>query len=191
MEINWNKDPCEESLPFTKFGESNPHKQLFGESNPYKQFIQALYQFENIIIRIKTCSMNDRERHYLFCLAHCKLGTMISNCRPALKKFRIALKEEYKVNIYRGTLIGPLRMTKEEILLKVMSMLKNNQVEFLMELSEIKNNSLYQAIVDVLEYYSPFIQKLFCDWRRYHRMHPRPNRLPIPLYHRQLRKYFF
>ena len=30
-------------------------------------------------------------------------------------------------------------MTKEEILLKVMSMLKNNQVEFLMELSEIKN----------------------------------------------------
>ena len=71
-------------------------------------------------------------------------------------------------------------MTKEEILLKVMSMLKNNQVEFLMELSEIKNNSLYQAIVDVLEYYSPFIQKLFCDWRRYHRMHPRPNRLPIP-----------
>ena len=124
--------------------------------------------------------MNDHERHYLFCLAHHKLGTMISNCRPALQKFRIALKEEYKVNIYRGTLIGPLRMTKEEILLKVMSMLKNNQVEFLMELSEIKNNSLYQAIVDVLEYYSPFIQKLFRDWRRYHRMHPRPNRLPIP-----------
>ena len=57
-------------------------------------------------------------------------------------------------------------MTKEEILLKVMSMLKNNQVEFLMELSEIKNNSLYQTIVDVLEYCSPFIQKLFCDWRR-------------------------
>ena len=170
MEINWNKDPCEESLPFTKFG----------ESNPYKQFIQALYQFENIIIRIKTCRMNDHERHYLFCLAHHKLGTMISNCRPALQKFRIALKEEYKVNIYRGTLIGPLRMTKEEILLKVMSMLKNNQVEFLMELSEIKNNSLYQAIVDVLEYYSPFVQKLFHDWRRYHRMHPRPNRLPIP-----------
>ena len=98
MEINWNKDPCEESLPFTKFG----------ESNPYKQFIQALYQFENIIIRIKTCRMNDHERHYLFCLAHRKLGTMISNCRPALQKIRIALKEEYKVNIYRGTLIGPL-----------------------------------------------------------------------------------
>ena len=135
MEINWNKDPCEESLPFTKFG----------ESNPYKQFIQALYQFENIIIRIKTCRMNDCERHYLFCLAHRKLGTMISNCRPALQKFRIALKEEYKVNIYRGTLIGPLRMTKEEILLKVMSMLKNNQVEFLMELSEIKNNSLISS----------------------------------------------
>ena len=50
-------------------------------------------------------------------------------------------------------------MTKEEILLKVMSMLKNNQVEFLMELSEIKNNSLYQAIVDVLEYYSPIYSK--------------------------------
>ena len=72
MEINWNKDPCEESLPFTKFGERNPYKQLFGESNPYKQlfgernpykqFIQALYQFENIIIRIKTCRMNDREK---------------------------------------------------------------------------------------------------------------------------------
>ena len=107
MEINWNKDPCEESLPFTKFGKSNPYKQLSGESNPYKQFIQALYQFENIIIRIKTCRMNDHERHYLFCLAHCKLGTMISNCRPALQKFRIALKEEHKVNIYRGTLIGP------------------------------------------------------------------------------------
>ena len=59
-------------------------------------------------------------------------------------------------------------------------MLKNNQIEFLMELSEIKNNSLYQAIVDVLEYCSPFIQKLFHDWRRYHRIHPRPNRLPIP-----------
>ena len=124
--------------------------------------------------------MNDRERHYLFCLAHRKLGTMISSCRPALQKFRTTLKEEYKVNIYRGTLVGPLRMTKEEVLLKVMSMLKNNQVEFLMELSEIKNNSLYQAIVDVLEYYSPFVQKLFRDWRRYHRMHPRPNRLPIP-----------
>ena len=165
MEINWNKDPYEESLLFTKFG----------ESNPYKQFIQALYQFENIITR-----MNDHERHYLFCLAHHKLGTMISNCRPALQKIRIALKEAYKVNIYRGTLIGPLQMMKEEILLKVMSMLKNNQVDFLMELSEIKNNSLYQAIVDVLEYHSPFIQKLFHDWRRYHRMHPRPNRLPIP-----------
>ena len=76
MEINWNKDPYEESLLFTKFGESNPHKQ----------FIQALYQFENIIIRIKTCRMNDRERHYLFCLAHHKLGTMISNCRPTLQK---------------------------------------------------------------------------------------------------------
>ena len=170
MEINWNKDPCKESLPFTEFE----------RSNSYKQFIQALYQFENIIIRIKTCRMNDHERHYLFCLAHRKLGTMISNCRPALQKFRIALKEEYKVNIYRGTLVGPLRMTKEEVLLKVMSMLKNNQVGFLMELSEIKNNSLYQAIVDVLEYYSPFVQKLFHDWRRYHRMHPRPNRLPIP-----------
>ena len=145
-----------------------------------KQFNQALYQFENIINRIKTCRMNDCERHYLFCLAHCKLGTMIRNCRPALQKIRIALKEAYKVNTYRGTLIGPLQMTKEEILLKVMSMLKNNQVEFLMELSENKNNSLYQAIVDVLEYCSPFIQKLFHDWRRYHRMHPRPNRLPIP-----------
>ena len=97
IEINWNKDPCEESLPFTKFG----------KSNPYKQFIQALYQFENIIIRIKTCRMNHHERHNLFCLAHHKLGTMISNCRPALQKFRIALKEEYKINIYRGTLIGP------------------------------------------------------------------------------------
>ena len=102
MEINWNKDPCKESIPFTKFE----------RSNSYKQFIQALYQFENIIIRIKTCRMNDRERHYLFCLAHHKLGTMISNCRPALQKFRTALKEEYKVNIYRGTLVGPLRMTK-------------------------------------------------------------------------------
>ena len=98
MEINWNKDPYEESLLFTKFG----------ESNPYKQFIQALYQFENIIIRIKTCRMNDHERHYLFCLAHCKLGTMICNCRPALQKIRIALKEAYKVNTYRGTLVGPL-----------------------------------------------------------------------------------
>ena len=58
MEINWNKDPCEESLPC---------KQLFEESNSYEQFIQALYQFENIIIRIKTCRMNDHERHYLFC----------------------------------------------------------------------------------------------------------------------------
>ena len=118
MEINWNKDPYEESLLFTNFG----------ESNPYKQFIQALYQFENIIIKIKTCRMNDHERHYLFCLAHCKLGTMICNCRPALQKIRIALKEAYKVNTYRGTLIGPLQMMKEEILLKVMSMLKNNQV---------------------------------------------------------------
>ena len=98
MEINWNKDPCEESLLFTKFR----------ESNPYQQFIQALYQFENIDIRIKTCRMNDHERHYLFCLAHHKLGTMISNCRPALQKIRIALKEAYKVNTYRGTLIGPL-----------------------------------------------------------------------------------
>ena len=98
MEINWNKDPYEESLLFTKFG----------ESNPYKQFIQALYQFENIIIRIKTCQMNDCERHYLFCLAHRKLGTMISNCRPALQKIRIALKEAYKVNTYRGTLVDPL-----------------------------------------------------------------------------------
>ena len=71
-------------------------------------------------------------------------------------------------------------MMKEEMLLKVMSMLKDNQVEFLMDLSENKNNSLYQAIVDVLEYCSPFIQKLFHDWRKYHRMHPRPNRLPIP-----------
>ena len=167
MEINWNKDPYEESLLFTKFRESNPYKQ-------------ALYQFENIIIRIKTCRMNDCERHYLFCLAHHKLGTMISNCKPALQKIRIALKEAYKVNIYRGNLLGPLQITKEEILLKVMSMLKNNQVEFLMELSEIKNNSLYQAIVDVLEYCSPLIQKLFHDWRKYHRMHPRPNRLNIP-----------
>ena len=98
MEINWNKDPYEELLLFTKFR----------ESNPYKQFIQALYQFENIIIRIKTCRMNDHERHYLFCLAHHKLGTMISNCRPVLQKIRIALKEAYKVNIYRGTLTGPL-----------------------------------------------------------------------------------
>ena len=105
---------------------------------------------------------------------------MISNCRPALQKIRKALKEAYKVNTYRGTLIGPLQMMKEDILLKVMSMLKNNQVEFLMELSENKNNSLYQAIVDVLEYCSPFIQKLIHDWRRYHRMHPIPNRLPIP-----------
>ena len=98
MEINWIKDPCEESLLFSKFG----------ESNPYKQLIQALYQFENIIIRIKTCRMNDHEIHYLFCLAHHKLGTMISNCRPAVQKIRIALKEAYKVNTYRGTLIGPL-----------------------------------------------------------------------------------
>ena len=170
MEINWIKDPYEESLLFTNFR----------ESNPYKQFNQALYQFENIINRIKTYRMNDHERHYLFCLAHHKLGIMICNCRPALQKIRIALKDAYKVNTYRGTLVGPLQMMKEEILLKVMSMLKNNQVEFLMELSENKNNSLYQAIVDVLEYCSPFIQKLFCDWRRYHRMHPRPNRLPIP-----------
>ena len=51
MEISWNKDPYEESLLFSKFR----------ESNPYKQFIQALYQFENIIIRIKTCRMNDHE----------------------------------------------------------------------------------------------------------------------------------
>ena len=52
-------------------------------------------------------------------------------------------------------------MMKEEMLLKVMSMLKDNQVEFIMDLSENKNNSLYQAIVDVLEYCSPFVQKLF------------------------------
>ena len=102
MEINWNKDPYEESLLFTKSG----------ENNPYKQFIQALYQFENIINKIKTYRMNDHERHYLFCLAHHKLGTMICNCRPALQKIRIALKETYKVNTYRGTLIGPLQMMK-------------------------------------------------------------------------------
>ena len=147
MEINWNKDPYEESLLFTKCG----------KSNPYKQFIQALYQFENIIIKIKTCRMNDHERHYLFYLAHHKLGTMISNCRPAVQKIRIALREAYKVNTYRGTLVGPLQIMKEEILLKVMSVLKNNQVDFLMELSEIENNSLYQAIVDVLEYCSTFM----------------------------------
>ena len=47
---------------------------------------------------------------------------------------RIPLKEAYKVNTYRGTLIGPLQMMKEEIVLKVMSMLKNNQEEFLMEI---------------------------------------------------------
>ena len=178
MEINWNKDPYEESLLFTKFR----------ESNPYKQFNQALYQFENIIIRIRTCRMNDHERHYLFCLAHRKLGTMICNYRPALQKIRIALKEAYKVNTYRGTLIGPLQMMKEEILLKVMSMLKNNQVEFLMELSENKNNSLYQAIVDVLEYCSPFIQKLFHDWRRYHSQNAsKTQQVTHTLYHRQLR----
>ena len=67
MEINWNKDPCKESLSFTEFG----------KSNSYKQFTQAFYQFENIIIRIKTCRMNDHERHYLFCLAHHKLGTIV------------------------------------------------------------------------------------------------------------------
>ena len=59
MEINWIKDPYKESLPFTNFG----------ESNPYRQFIQTLYQFENIIDRIKTCRMKDHERHYLFCFA--------------------------------------------------------------------------------------------------------------------------
>ena len=53
MEINWIKDPYEESLLFTKFRESNPY-----------QFNQALYQFENIITRIKTYRMNDHERHY-------------------------------------------------------------------------------------------------------------------------------
>ena len=47
-------------------------------------------------------------KDYLFCLAHHKLGTMISNSRPALQKIRIALKEAYKVNTYRRTLIGPL-----------------------------------------------------------------------------------
>ena len=98
MEINWIKDPYEESLPFTKFR----------ESNPYKQCNQALYQFENIINRIKIYRMNDHERHYLFCLVHRKLGTMIHNCRPALQKIRIALKNAYKVNTYRGTLVGPL-----------------------------------------------------------------------------------
>ena len=71
-------------------------------------------------------------------------------------------------------------MTKEEMIIKVMSMLQDGQVDFLMDLSENRNNSLYQGIVDVLEYYSPFVQKLFCNWRKYHRMHPRPNRLPIP-----------
>ena len=28
MEINWNKDPYEESLLFTKFGESNPYQAV-------------------------------------------------------------------------------------------------------------------------------------------------------------------
>ena len=94
MEINWIEDPYKESLLFTNFG----------ESNPYKQFTQTLYQFKNIINRIKTCRMNDLERHYLFCLAHCKLGIMTHNCRPALQKMRIALKDAYEVNTYRGTL---------------------------------------------------------------------------------------
>ena len=170
MEFNWIRDPYKESLLLTNFG----------ESNSYRQFMQTLHQFKNIINRMKTCRMNDHERHYLFCLAHHKLGIMTCNCRPVLQKMRIALKDAYKVNTYRGTLIGPLQMMKEEMLLKTMSMLKNNQVEFLMELSENRNNSLYQAILDVLEYCSPFVQKLFCDWRRYQRMHPRPNRLPIP-----------
>ena len=53
-ESNWIKDPYEESLLFTNFR----------ESNPYKQFNQALYQFENIINRLKTYRMNDHERHY-------------------------------------------------------------------------------------------------------------------------------
>ena len=79
-------------------------EKVIHTNNLFRHFIN----FENIIIRIKTCRMNDHERHYLFCLAHHKLGTMIHNCRPALQKIRIALKEAYKVNTYRGTLIGPL-----------------------------------------------------------------------------------
>ena len=71
-------------------------------------------------------------------------------------------------------------MREEEMIIKVMSMLRDDQVEFLMELSENRNNSLYQGIVDILEYCSPSVQKLFHSWRRYHRMHLRPNRLPIP-----------
>ena len=98
MGINWIEDPYKESLLFINFRESNPHRQ----------FMQMLYQFKNIINRIKTCRMNDCERHYLFCLAHHKLGIMTCNCRPALEKMRIALKDAYKVNTYRGTLIGPL-----------------------------------------------------------------------------------
>ena len=74
MKINWIKDPYKESLLSTNYG----------ESNPYRQFMQTLYQFKNIINRIKTCRVNDHKRHYLYCLAHCKLGIMTRNCRPAL-----------------------------------------------------------------------------------------------------------
>ena len=61
--------------------------------------------------------MNDHERHYLFGLAHC---SMKYNCRPALQKIRIALKDANRVNTYRGTLTGPLQMTKQEMIVKVM-----------------------------------------------------------------------
>ena len=121
--------------------------------------MQALHQFQNIINRMRTCRMNDHERHYLFGLAHHKLAGMKCICRPALQKMRVALKDAHRVNTYRGTLMGPVQMTKEEMIIKVMSMLRDNQVEFLMDLSENRNNSLYQGIVDALEYCSPSCSK--------------------------------
>ena len=90
MEINWTRDPYDESLLLTDFG----------ESNPCRQFMQALHQFQNIINRMRTCRMNDHERHYLFGLAHHKLGIIKHNCRPALQKMRVALKDAYRVNTY-------------------------------------------------------------------------------------------
>ena len=149
MEINRIRDPYEELLLLTGFG----------ESNPYRQFMQALHQFQNIINRMRTCRMNDHKRHYLFGLAHHKIGIMKCNCKPALQRMRVALKDVYRVNTYRGTLIGPLQMSKEEMLVKVMSMLKDNQVGFLMDLAESRKNPSYQAKVDILEYCFPNFSK--------------------------------
>ena len=93
MEINWNRDPYREPILL----------KSFGESNPYREFMQALHQFQNISDRMKTCRMNDQERHHLFCLAHHKLTDMKHDCRPTLQKMRVALKDAHRVNAYRGT----------------------------------------------------------------------------------------